>query len=71
MWGFTTPREAIGTEDFQMIDRLHVKGRQYLYILPTFIVSRKALHLLLDNAPGDLRPKGVYFKKSFVPVVFD
>jgi len=63
-----TPREAILESDFQVINRVIVKGKEYYYRTPTFFVSRKVLKILLDNKIADLRKRGTYFGKSFVPV---
>jgi len=57
--------------DFQMVNRIIVRGKEYDYILPFWFVSRKVLNILLANKVADIRPIGLYFKKSFVPVVFD
>jgi len=54
--------------DFQMINRVIVKGKEYFYGLPRWFVSRKVLQILLKHAKGDLRPIGMFLKKSFVPV---
>jgi len=66
-----TSRDAILQNDFQFINRVIVKGKEYHYGIPMFFVSRKVLNILLANDVTDLRPIGIYFKKGFMPVPFD
>lgn len=63
-------RDAVLPYDFQMINRLVVKGQEYFYNIPTFFVSRKVLEILLKNCKDNLRQRGFLLKKSFVPVNF-
>lgn len=65
------PQDAILPYDFQMINRVIVKGKEYYYGLPSWFVSRKVLNILLKHKIADLRPVGQYFKKNFTVVPFD
>ncbi len=67
----TYVRDNMIEGDFQIVDRIIVKGKEYYYILPFWFVSRKVLNILLENKIADMRPIGLYLKKSFMPVPFD
>lgn len=71
MCNLFTPQDAVLSYDFQMINRLSVKGKEYFYDLPSWFVSRKVLNILLKHKIADLRPVGQYFKKNFTVVPFD
>lgn len=63
------PHNAISQNDFQMINRVKVKGKEYYYRIPIFFVSRKVLKILLAQAPSDIRyPMCIYFKEGLTPV---
>lgn len=64
-------RNAISQSDFQMIDRVIVKGRQYLYRTPDFMISCKVLKILMKYAVSDIHSRGIYFKDGLTPVPFD
>ncbi len=49
-----TPRANVGVEDFQMIDRVIVKGTEYYYAGPDFMISRKVLNILLKQKIKEL-----------------
>jgi hypothetical protein len=64
-----TPRSAILDYDFQMITKVSVKGHEYHYRLPHWIVSRKVLKILLEENVRDLRVITPFLKKPFMPVL--
>jgi hypothetical protein len=66
-----TSRNRVSQDDFQKIDRVIVKGKEYYYRIPLFCVSRRVLNTLLEARIPDLRPIGLYLRKSFMPVPFD
>jgi hypothetical protein len=64
-------RKEISHIDFQKIDRVVIKKKEYYLRRPMFIISRKVLNVFLENMISDLRPIGIYLKKNFAPVPFD
>lgn len=69
--GQVTSRNAITSSDFQMIDKVNVRGKEYIYRTPFFFVSRKVLKILLENDIFDLRSRCIYFKDGLTPVPFN
>ena len=66
-----THRNSITKSDFQMINKIKVKGREYYYRVPLWFVSRKVLKILFDNIISNIRQRGIYFKDGLIPVLFD
>ncbi len=69
--GRTIPRSHISKDDFQVINRVVVKGKEYFFKLPYFFVSKKVLKLLFENNISDLRSRAIFFENGLTPVPFD
>lgn len=66
------PYWVISHDDFQMINRVKVKGKEYYYRISMYFVSRKVLKILLAQAPSDISyPMCIYYKDGLTPVSFD
>lgn len=62
------PREGLSLDDFQMIDRVVVKNRNYLYWYPFLVVSQRALGLLLKCKIPGLQPITRMLNQTFRPL---
>jgi hypothetical protein len=64
-----TPREALGPYDFQLINKLRIENREYYYYSPDWVVSRRALQLLLDNRVPGLETATWILNEKFCPLI--
>jgi hypothetical protein len=71
IFGIVTRRMSIGNYDFQMIDGVRIKKKDYFYRLPLFFVSKKVMKILKVNCSSDLPPQGIFYKSALIPVPFD
>jgi hypothetical protein len=69
LFDLRTPGDALRDSDFQMIDRVRIKGSDYFYYKPLWVVARRVLELLLDNRIRGLRPAGWILREKFRPLV--
>ena len=63
-------KENASDDDFQMINRTTIMGKVYYFRIPYFFLSRKILNILLKYNIKDMKQRGPYLKRSFVPVLF-
>ena len=66
-----TPREALTSDDFQMIHTIKVGQKEYYYYNAWWIVSRKVVELLLTNRVSGLKQATVFLKEPFRPWLID
>jgi len=64
----TVPKDDL-CNDFQMIDRVTVKGTDYTYWVPLLVVSQNALSLLLENEVAGMESITVMLDEVFRPVI--
>ena len=62
--------DSMPDTDFLTINRVAVGRREYYYNVPSWIVSRKVLRLLLDHRVPGLRTITVRLKQEFRPVLY-
>lgn len=65
------PRSIISDSDFQMINKLKVKNKDYLIRTPFFFVSQKAVKILYDIKIPFIYSRGIFFEDGLTPVPFD
>lgn len=64
------PRDVLCDNDFQVIDKIFVKGQAYRYFRPYLIISRRILEILLDNKIRGLCKRGYFLEQRYLPVIF-
>lgn len=69
LMGERIDRKTVQALDFQMIDRVIVKGKTYHYRKNAWVISRRVLRILLDRKIKGLGGCGFLLKKPFLPVV--
>ena len=63
------PRSRLGDWDFQMISSVRVPGEEYFFYKPWWVVSRRALQLLLDHKVTGLQTATWILKEKFYPLI--
>lgn len=69
VFGRQTPREAIKEVDFQRIDVIRVRDKDYYYYKSLWIVSQRVLRLLLDHKVSGLTRATGFLDQPFRPLV--
>jgi hypothetical protein len=68
VFDFQTPNDGL-RNDFQMIDRVTVKGIDYAYVYPFLIVSQKVLNLLFAHSVAELESITTMLDEQFRPLI--
>jgi len=65
-----TPREILSDYDFQTVNTVTVKGKEYNYYKPHLIISRRVLQLLLKHKIRGLTDQCVFLNEKFIPLIY-